>query len=311
MRCSSRKFNVNGTNKRNSPKGHFLVQLSEEDIKACKLKSNRNVIITHDTGEIEVVDGEEKSIEINVLARLHKCSEIKEEGTIRLDQTIRAAIGVNKKTDETERHEVSIDKVPKNRNRPISEWLFSFGRQRSIARVLMATFTDMEVNICRIRETTMECIGIENGDKIVIESTTKRIKIRALNLSEQMVRVREEGQKIDTSFYSLKTNPRLSAIKNINKDDDLPWILIDFDARNELEVKIGDPVVIYRSNGYAISKNIQSLTVPLVVMLVGIVEGLDFLVGADKMIFMKGMLYLFGSILIIWFNLLPIRNKFK
>ncbi len=314
MEFSNRKFNVKGTNERISPQGHFLVQLKKEDIKACNLKANSDVIITHD---IKDVNGKKKNIEIKVLARLHEYSKEEKETdkyVIRLDQTIRAAIGVNKKVDSSSYHEVSIGKVPKKRKEPFSEWLFGFGRQRSVARVLMASYTDMEVDICRIRETTMECIGIENGDKIVIESTTMSINIRALNLSEQMVTVRDKAQEKDDSIYSLKKNPRLLAIKEINKDDDLPLIFIDLDARIKLGVEVGDPVVISRNTRYAISKNIQSFTIPLIAMLVGVLEGVEFFVeSADNktILLVKSISYLLASIFIIYFNLLPVKNKFK
>lgn len=317
----SQKFMVSGTNKRISPDGHFIVQLNLKDIEDNNLSPNTDIAIVHETGEMETLeDNTKKEIKVKVVARLHESSEVV-KGKIHLDQTIRAAIGVNKMAENAGYYAVSIAKLNNRRKEPVSTRLFRFGQQRSIARVLIASFTDMEVDLCRIRESTMECIGIENGDKIVVESVSGRINIRAVKLSEQMAMVRERKQ-MEEGSYSIKNNLRHSIInQSYSIDDDLPIIFIDYDARKNLGIKPGDPVIIYRNNGHAIFKNIQSLTIPLVAILIAIVQSIDYVIKyvleafgidmGDGILIIRTTLYMLGFLSIIWYNLLPIRNKFK
>ena len=194
-------FDVEGTKERIFPKGHFLAQLAKGDMKRLKLKPYTDVIITHETGEEEIVNGKKEKIDIRVLAKLHTYYPLDKEmdgnkkkaknSSVYLDQTIRAAIGVNKTEDKDFQNKVSIEKVPKTINSILSQFTFGLGKQRSIVRVSKATFTDMEINICRIKEATMESIGVANGDRIFIESATDKIKIRAIRLSDSVAKVRE------------------------------------------------------------------------------------------------------------------------
>ena len=59
----------------------------------------------------------------------------------------------------------------------------------------------MEINICRISMPVMNTIGVKEGDTIIIESTTNRIKIRALELTSLMEQKRRETESNPDSIY--------------------------------------------------------------------------------------------------------------
>jgi len=296
----STNFSIQGTTDRLNTDGFFIVQLNPADIKKENLHANNDIIVSNE------VNG----FTFKVKARLQAYSKV-EVGTICLDQKIRMAIGVdNKMGAVTLETSGGILENP----RPCYEQFF--GKQLNVLRVRKATFTDMEINVCRLPDVVMKSIGVEEGDRIIVESTKRRIQIRALELTEEIHASRIKREKdVDSRYYSAK-DPRILALQKGNKlDYDLRWILLDLDARSKLGIQAYDPVTVYRSNNYAIKTKMHSITLPMVAGVVGFVLSLDYLlkdiVPVPLIAAIKAVLYASGLLFTIWLNLLPIRNKFK
>ncbi len=295
----SAKFSIQGTKDRLNTDGFFIAQLNPSDIKG-NLHAGNNIIVTNN------VNG----FTFQVKARLQAYSEV-EVGTIRLDQKIRMAIGVDNKIGE-----VTLEASGGILQKPRPRYEQFFGKQLNLLRVRKATFTDMEINVCRLPDVVMKSIGVEEGDRIIVESTKERIQIRALELTGEIQASRMEKEKDeDSSYYSDKDPRKLALLKGNKLDYDLRWILLDLDARSKLGIKAYDPVMVYRSNNYAIKTKMHSITLPMVAGVVGFVLSLDYLlkdlVSAPLLAAIKAVLYAGGLLFTIWLNLLTIRNKFK
>ena len=97
-------------------------------------------------------------------------------------------------------------------------------------------------------------------------------------------------------------------------DYDLPWILLDRDARSKLGINSYDPVMVYRSNSYAIKMKLHTTTLPMIAVIVGFVIGLDYFFPDEATIIevvVKVLIFGGGLLLTIWMNLLSIRKRLK
>lgn len=293
----STKFTVQPTDDRLNVQGLFVAQLNPTDING-KFRAGKDILVINST----------EGFTFRIKARLQAYAEV-EAGTIRLDQKIRMAIGVDAEGEVTITPPTGILEI----RRPLSEQFF--GKQVNLLRVRKATFTDMEINVCRLPSGVMKSIGVEEGDKIIVEAANKRIEIRALELTTDMIasRIKKENDE-DSKYYSVKDKRRVVLIRHNILDYDLPWILLDRDARIKLGIKAYDPVMVYRSNSYAIKTKLHTITLPMVAGIVGFVIGLDYLlpnVETTTLLVIKAMLFVGGLLLTIWLNLLSIRKKLK
>jgi hypothetical protein len=292
------KYIVYPTSNRLDVQGFFVAQLNPKDINKGNLRVGKDCIVNNICDEFT----------FRIKARLQEFSEV-EEGTIRIDQKIRMAIGVDNGGEVT----ISAPEWIFELQKPLSEKIF--GKQINLLRVRKATFTDMEINICRIPKFVMESIGISEGDKIMIEAADKRIEIRALELTGDMINNRKEKECDAVSKYYSENDKRRKALMKGNiLDYDLPWIFLDRDARIKLDIKAYDPIMVYRSNGHAIKSQLHKTTLSLIAGIVGFIIGLDYLLpNINKGILALLMIFVFvtGLMLTIWLNLLSIRKKLK
>ena len=314
---------VNKTLKRLNPKGHFLAQLHPKDKRKLRIRSffQPFIIVQNKVNNALEVENFE------VLARVKELSDKEQNiGDIRLDQTIRDAIGVDLGG------RVTIAKKPFDWK---SFWdehsIFRFKKQSTILRVLHAVPNDMEIEICRIDNFALKSIGVEEGDKVIIETPNRRLSIRALILEEELKKSRQkeivkfEGEDGEKKFAS-KLSPQLDLHKfnylpkfkpanhELSSNHDLSWIFIDYDARVKLGIKLGDPVMVYRDNRFAISKRIESITIPLLLAFFGV--GLNFKrinnylqLSAELTLILEISFYVLIPLVIIWINLAPLRKS--
>ena len=289
---------VKQTKDRLDVQGFFVAQMNSADING-RLRPGKDVIVTNNTEELT----------FSIKARLQLYDKV-EVGTIRLDQKIRMAIGVDAGGEVNVLPASGLFEI----RRPLSEQFF--GKQVNLLRVRKATFTDMEINVCRLQSSVMKSIGVEEGDKIIVESVNKRIEIRVLELTNEMITSRRlKENDADSKYYSVKDERRVAVMRNNILNYDLPWILLDLDARRKLDIHSYDPVMVYRSNNYAIKTKLHTTTLPMIALTVGFVIGLEQLKGSfskiDLLMITKVLVFVTGIIVTIWMNLLSIRKKLK
>lgn len=331
------KFEVIGTGFRNATKGQFIAQFTKNDLEKNQLIAGKSdVIISHN------IKGSKHVYKIPARVKEYPYQNQKGlDGIIALDQTIRDAIGCDKEHEKLNKEDYTVAIVPHKFSRIdyIKKNTLSFERQLNMVRVFKATPNDMEINICRLDVATLQSIGIDDGDKIKVKSATKEIHIRALAMNKDDIKYRESVEYLNNDggyekLIALRKEKNTRKVKisekekihelneegkieNIQatefKPESLAMIFLDNDARLKLDIMPGDPVIIYRSNWFAIQKNIHLISIPLLLAFLSIGLKLDvlFLIAEENVLPATLLFYLASSIVIILINLEPIRNKFK
>lgn len=191
------------------------------------------------------------------------------EGEIRIDQTLRTALGAKEK-------DPVFVKTAKPIKRGISKRILmrTLKTQIELMRVKSAPYSDMEKNICRISKDVMRIIGVDEGDFIEIQSPETLINLRALELSEKLRELHEKVIEANPERYP--NCIKILSLERLRKTKrDIPWIFLDADARKELGVEPCDIVRIYRDVGHTLYKQLTILSVPVVLTAIGAVIAID------------------------------------
>lgn len=222
----------------------FVVQLSPRALRT--LEHPKQVVVQ---------SRRESGLTTRVLARVSQAEEKVAEGTIRMDQKLRQAIGVLKNDKVRKLADTVTVSAPKDEDdsdhRPFWSWIRRKmrkwgGTQPQIMRVVHARFEDMEINLCRFPLSGFDVLGCECGDSVTIVSPRTDIRIRALAATEVMCKKRVESERDDETIR-VHAPWKLSLHRLEDKNADIPSIYLDADARNRLRVKPCDPVLVERS----------------------------------------------------------------
>lgn len=218
--------------------------------------------------------------------------EVPEAG-IGIDQTLRTALGAK------EEDKVFVKKA-KPIKRGISKRILmrTLKTQIELMRVKRAAYLHMEKNICCISKDVMRVIGVDEGDFIEIQSPKTSIKLRALELSNTIRKIKKEAMEANPAFYP-DCIEKLSLVRLRKTKHDLPWIFLDGDAREELGVELCDTVRIYRDVGHTLYKQMTRLSVPVVLTMIGAVIAIDGLSLPEIALFLFiGLIAAFSFMLI-------------
>ncbi|MCP4568408.1 MAG: hypothetical protein GY841_12595 [FCB group bacterium] len=206
------------------------------------------------------------------------------ETEINLDQKLRCALAV-KKGDAVFVYPIKrMDgKFINNKSNILERFVGSFfGVQINLVRLRKSSYNDMEIRVCRIKRESMSIIGIEPGDLVVIESPYCRLKMRALELSDDL---NEEMQRrvgdSDNYIFNCGEVPNMGSV-------DLQPILLDYDARNELKVGQCAPVRIRRSILFEIRKRLHLISTPLILAILAALVSFDLSLYAKLSILASG-----------------------
>jgi len=177
-------------------KREYIVQLSDEDLSSPYFRNAKWVVLekVYPAFGRDKKDGDQTRNRLRVKAWLHKLSKREadyfvEPNTVRIDQTLRVALGVllkeqydravevgGKRELINEKNKVSI--VPFSMKRSFRKWLVDLfsrivGIQPKLMRVYASLYDDMEVPVCRIKRSVFDTLGIANGDFVEIASIEK------------------------------------------------------------------------------------------------------------------------------------------
>ena len=206
----------------------------------------------------------DSSLETQALVRFKNDIE---PNTIGLDQKLRTALAVNPGEDYIS----VITTYAGNSMNWFRKLLRNFFRtQTNLVRVGLSSYSDMEINMCRIRKESMDSINVQEGDVIVIESASKRIKLPVFELTGFLQDELEAKEN-----YMLERYPQFAEVLEFKSNSeyekylDLFPILIDLDVRDDMGVKPGSPLRIYRSIENEIYKRLHLVAIPLIFTLVG------------------------------------------
>lgn len=130
------------------------------------------------------------------------------------------------------------------------------GVRPEVCRTRMAVHPDLENRVCRLSGNTMDLIGIEEGDRVVIESSEGIVRGRkAFEIDDESRRRKEFQQKNDPERY-VDCYDLLELDRIRETDVDIPEIYLDYDTRRELGISDKNnegachPVRVYRDSYY-------------------------------------------------------------
>lgn len=237
-------------------------------------------------------------------ARVKYVDNDRNSGIIQMDMKYRCALSIN--VGSTIRVSPIREKdknFVQNKTGGFKKFLNrTFGVQTNIVRVSRASYNDMEVNVCRISEESMNIIGVEHGDFVILESPYGRVKVRALQKTktiEEEMDKRRENKNVD---YDCEKNLDIDKFEE-NKSD-IQKILIDSDIRNKLYVSQCTPIQIRRSLGHEIRKKIHFVATPLVLTILSLIISLEYFQDISFKIFA----IILGTILVVLLALVPIKK---
>lgn len=291
------------TETRESGSREFLVQLADADLKKPGFKHADWVILEKYFPAFgRQKDGLGQAVSaIRIKARVHRVTDDEgmnpvATGTVRMDQTLRVALGAMtpEENRELEQDGLSAEEAalmnqvmltPFDGRRSLKDRFLNLlhgvvGTQPLIMRVRYSLYLDMEIPVCRIQPVLFTVLGIAEGDFVEIaaigkhENTEKRTSVRVLELESSHIEKRQNEVDQKGDFY-----PDVSGILGLDRlnreESDLPWIFLDYERRNTLNVWPGDVVRVNRSGRHLLWKRAIILAVPAIVGVVSWVLDAD------------------------------------
>ncbi len=271
----------------------YLIQLPESDLRSPLFKNAKWVILEKEyPGFNRSREGYGDEISrVRVKARLHRFPKKEaagsvEEKTVRIDQTLRVALGAMTLDDCSSVANEQISQEDKSRMNQVSIAPFSslwspgrmftallhrfVGTQPMIMRVRYSLYSDMEVPVCRIKSGLFNVLGITEGDFVEISAidkktdTENRTVVRALCLEPKDISNREKKIRENELFYP--NVEKIMGLSLLERDEyDVPWIFLDYDRRKHLDVWPGDVVRVCRSSRHLLWKRSIIMAIPLFV----------------------------------------------
>lgn len=252
---------VRRTEDRPGSEGTYIVRLSPTD---------RRQLGVRDGAYLKVSYGK-----ASVLACLSEDSTQKDK-TIRIDQTLRHAICLQKIMQEDE--ELVYEPGGNGSlEHPIVIHRSDFPGRSLLARMLKQQYLicilhhaiarDMEKPIARLTEESMADIGIQPGDKVLLISEhgrRKSIRCLALNAKPQLPL---------ESMYEPPFTPLCP--REAYKDLLLPWITVDLQTRRKLgidprePVNPWEPIIVGRDPYHALASEFNHVAAPLALSALG------------------------------------------
>lgn len=287
-----------GTSDRSKAKGNYICELNSNVLKKYDISEGDYIQVLNEVMDIYI----DKYRMMRTQVRCYKCDFLKDE-EIRVDQSARNAIGLKKG------NEILISKS-RIRTPPIHRRIFNY--RYVFCRVRRSEVNDMEKNICRIPKTTMDIIGIEDGDIIFLESEYNKIKLRAFEISVESY---DERHQLEIEFSNQPKEERAKLGYVFDADCtrflqltleglDIPPIWLDYEARLLLRVNLCDSIRIRRSVVSSLEREFTDLGWIIIAALIGVVVAFPVLF----VILSLGSAVISFSVLLI---ILKIRHKVK
>lgn len=248
------------TTHRPHSEGTYIVRLSPRNKKRLKVWNNAYLSISFGR--------------VSVLARLSVDTDLDDQ-TIRMDQTLRTALGLDKimqgsadkeSTPEDESLGQSISIQAANFRGP--SFLSTVLKQQYLVCIIHhALPIDMETPIARLKKSSMEAIGIESGDKVWLISDFGCQAIRCLPFDDQ-VRLPLDSMKIQ--FPPPLPDEEYEGLV-------LPWVTMDFQTRLHLnqtgeasnDVKPWHPILVGRHLPHALASELSTVAMGLALTALG------------------------------------------
>lgn len=151
----------------------------------------------------------------------------------------------------------------------------------AVCRVRKSVQPDVGHRVCRISEATRQVIGIEPGDRVVLQSAEGRVKnIKALPITDEQQRQLSDSVENAPERYP-NCFDRLDLEQVSGAKEDVPDVYLSYSIRDELGLTTKDysgrcqPIKIHRDTRDLFVRLLHDLTTPVVLGAVAVVIGFD------------------------------------
>ena len=264
-------FSVLPTELRREARGGYIVQMTPRDMKRLDLSYGERATLRRYHPALGRTADENF---IRLECRVERPESDTDDGVLRVDQTLRTALGAAPGTW------LRVEGAPVGSGPPPLAFPTPFAAHtEQVMRVVKSRPEDMEKPHCRISMESAEILGIKSGDSIRLDSGRRKLVLRALVLSGEHLRAREvqtaedkglqvttSGELDDVTFASPSKRMELAELSQDGQD--LPWIFMSSDQRQELGVQPLDPVYVRRDLSHVLLKRTYLVSLPIMIGLV-------------------------------------------
>ena len=242
------------TRLRPGSKGTYIVRLSRANGKQLKVKNGAYLRVSYGKASVLACFSIDDELDNNI---------------IRTDQTLRTAICLEKIMQGSAkkkliygpgRTESLTDPIIVERSRFCGPTALArlVKQQYLVCLVHHAIPRDMETPLARLTKQSMEVVGIQSGDKVLLISETNRKSLRCLPLVTEGLPLKSMNE-----FDSPCEKTRY-------KDDlQLPWVTMDRQTRLALNVKPWHPILVGRDPWKAITSELNEVILAVALAAVG------------------------------------------
>ncbi|MBT6231147.1 MAG: hypothetical protein HOI47_31295 [Candidatus Scalindua sp.] len=223
---------------------------------ASSLGLNKYVVISRVVNDTDNQAAEKKKCPLRVYGVLIEDDKL-DIGEIRMDQTLRNALGIPFEAGEHVRSDLAISPLKLTiRQRlltVITSWL---GRRYLFLRVAKLYPPDIEKNICRVPVDALSLMGTAEGNKVVLVGCVKPTKerpmyklqncsVKAFDINLEMSNRRSEEE--EKQFEKRWAARYVNSGKLLSVEPDIGRIMLDSHVRKMLNVQPGDPIKVRRN----------------------------------------------------------------
>lgn len=253
------------TDKRPGSEGTFIVRLTRARSRQLRMKNGQYARVRYGNS--------------SVTACLSIDDELADDETIRMDQTLRTAIGLEPMMQRPDREELVYRpygagdlkfpiNVQKSEFKGPGLLTRTLKQQYLVCTVHNAMVWDMENPIVRMAEWAMQSLGLEPGDQVCLINENHHLSMRCLPLdTKHQLPLRIMEEDFAAWKYPLPENEDLR----------LPWITIDRQTRLALDVQPWEPILVGRDTGHLLASEYGHIALAIALGALGGAIVVDFL----------------------------------
>jgi hypothetical protein len=265
---------VHATDRRADADGEFILRLSPKAQTTLGVKTGDYVVVKAGGGK-PVPGHADKSFQ--VLAAVRGPSQgdeplpdtVDDSGhltlaQVRLDVTLREAIGAKVLGEQPDRAEVTVE----HSSFPVRPGFLArcLGYQFVVCRVQKAFSGDAETPLCRTSPSVIQGLGLKDRGVAVVLSPQSQVTARMLPLADSYLR--HERKEVKADSPSDRIGSLMDYDNYLGNNVDFGWrvpdIHIDLDTRRMLDVVPGQPVSVRREPVALLLEKVPLIIAPII-----------------------------------------------
>lgn len=250
------------TDIRPGSEGTYIVRLSQSNSKRLKARNATYLQVRYGNGSVMAY--------LSIDGSMDDAEMVRDE-TVRVDQTLRTAIGLEPIMQGSEKKELIYSpdgdgdlKYPIVIQRAKFRgpgWITRLLKQQYLICVVHhAMSTDMETPLVRLTTRAMQVLGIEPGDKVRLINNERHKTVRCLPLDPKF---QLPSERMETSYGDWKYELPM------DEDLRLPWITMDRQTRLALDVQPWQAIIVGRNTLNALASEFSQVALAVALAALG------------------------------------------